>query len=133
MAAATGSSQTAGLIFGGDSRPRTGVLSVTEEWNGTAWSEQNDLSTARMYLAGFGIQTAALAVGGTGLSAATEGYDGTVWSTRPSLATARQNLSEAGTQTAGLVFGGQAPPVSAATEEFTGDTTAATAKTVDFD
>ena len=49
--------QTAGLAFGGQVPGNTGV---TEEYDGTSWSEQNDLNTARGYLAGCGTQTAAL-------------------------------------------------------------------------
>ena len=58
-------------------------------------------------------------------STTTEGYDGTAWSTRPSAATARRTLGSAGTQTAALGFGGYTPGKTTATEEFTGETTAA--------
>jgi hypothetical protein len=37
---------------------------VTESYNGTSWTEVNDLNTARYDLAGAGIQTSALAFGG---------------------------------------------------------------------
>jgi hypothetical protein len=33
-------------------------------WNGTSWTEVNDLNTARYILGGAGTQTAALAFGG---------------------------------------------------------------------
>ncbi len=36
----------------------------TEEYNGSSWSEQNDLGTARAKLAGCGTQTAGLGFGG---------------------------------------------------------------------
>ena len=36
----------------------------TESWNGTSWTELNDLNTARSQFAGAGTQTAALAFGG---------------------------------------------------------------------
>jgi hypothetical protein len=38
---------------------------VTESWNGTNWTEVNDLNTARKALAGVELQTSALAFGGT--------------------------------------------------------------------
>jgi len=62
----------------------------------------------------------------------TQGYDGTSWSTRPSMATARIQVgsASAGTSTATFAAGGNIQnPVTAATEEFTGDTTAANVKT----
>jgi hypothetical protein len=56
---------------------------VTEEYNGATWTTVPvSLSTARNSLAGFGIQTAALAVGGnippSTPSSATEEYDGSL-------------------------------------------------------
>jgi hypothetical protein len=61
------------------------------------------------YLAGAGIQTAALAFGGAGSppfnTGATEEYDGTTWTTSPaSLNTARDALAGAGTQTSAFSF-----------------------------
>jgi hypothetical protein len=38
------------------------------------------------------------------------------------MGTARANLAGAGTQTAGLAFGGLTPTLTAATEEFNGET-----------
>ena len=49
--------------------------------------------------------------------------------TGPSIATGRRYLAGAGTNTSGLVFGG-GPSVTQATEEFTGETTAANVKTI---
>jgi hypothetical protein len=36
----------------------------TESWDGTNWTEVNDLNTARYNMAGFGTSTAAIAAGG---------------------------------------------------------------------
>ena len=33
-------------MFGGSVTPSPGKQSVTESWNGTSWTEQNDLGTA---------------------------------------------------------------------------------------
>jgi hypothetical protein len=44
-----GGTQTNALAFGGD--PRTGA---TENYNGTSWTEVNDLNSARNYLTGIG-------------------------------------------------------------------------------
>ena len=78
-----------------------------------------------------GTQTDALYYGGNpgGALTTTFGYDGTNWSTRPSMAQARAMMgsSAAGTGSAALASSGAAPT---ATEEFTGETTAITAKTI---
>ena len=62
---AAGGASTGALIFGGQSQP-TGSpdsMTQTEYWNGTSWTELNDLGTGRGRLAGAGSTTAALAVG----------------------------------------------------------------------
>jgi hypothetical protein len=96
---------TAALAFAG-SPPTT---AKTEEYDGTNWSEQNDMSTARLDIGGLGTQTAALGFGGTGspfASNATEEYDGTSWTGGGNLVGVNRRLGGAGTQTAGLAFGG---------------------------
>jgi hypothetical protein len=104
--------------MGGDLPPYTGQ---TEEYNGSSWSEQNDLATARGAAAGMGTQTAGLLAGGIttpgAASNATEEYDGANWTTGGNLNTARFLTRGAGTQTAGLVTGGT-PPTTAAVESY---------------
>ena len=51
---------TANMISGGEP-PSTGK---TEQWNGTSWTEVNDLNQARYGLAGAGTTTAAISFGG---------------------------------------------------------------------
>jgi hypothetical protein len=68
--------------------------------------------TARMYPAGLGTNSAALAVGGYigqpsfSNVACVEGYNGTSWSTRPSLIAATARKAGAGCCTAAITFGG---------------------------
>ena len=68
---------TAGLIFGGGPP----IRALTESYNGTAWTEVNDLNTTRQLQGGMGTQTAALSIGGSQppASAITEQWDGTSW------------------------------------------------------
>ena len=56
-------SQTAGLIFGGEGPP--GARNQTEEYNGSTWTEVNNMPATNKDHAGFGIQTAAVACGGS--------------------------------------------------------------------
>ena len=106
--------------MGGDTPPST---AVTESWNGTCWTEVNDLNTARALLSATGTQTASLAFGGGPPNLAnTESWNGTSWTEENDLSTARFQITSGGSQTAGLAAGGQlgGGSVSAATEEWNG-------------
>ena len=81
--AATKATLTAGLVFGTGSATPFGK---TEEYDGTSWSEQNDLNNPRyISYGGGGTQTSALTTGGydppasPNAAAYTELYDGTSW------------------------------------------------------
>ncbi len=117
-------SQTAGLVYGGTT---PSVTANTEEYNGTAWSEQNNLNLARSYQAGGGSQTAAISSGGYVAPAdktETEIYDGTSWTEVADINTGRSlYCGQAGSSTANLIFGGYdetAPNVKAITESWNG-------------
>ena len=124
---------TSGLSFGGQAPAVSPIYtSVTNEYNGTSWTAGGSLITGRDQIGGAGAnQDAAVAFAGgesaPNTSTKTEGYDGTAWSTRPSMSTARKTCGSAGIDTAALAFGGfvPPPPETAATEEFTGETSAA--------
>ena len=82
-----------------------------EEWNGTSWttSSVGDLSTARRDLGSAGIQTAALAFGGSNGSRhnSTEEYNGSSWSSGGALNESVSQTRGCRTLTAGLRFGGE--------------------------
>jgi len=83
--------QTAGLSFGGSPSP---YKVTTQTYDGTSWTEVNDLSTGRQSFQSWGTQTSAVAASGyadPGRTDATEIYDGTSWTTSP--ATANQSRS----------------------------------------
>ena len=117
--------QTAALAFGG--RPEPSVIAKREEWNGSSWSNSNDLNGGVRNSMGSGIQTAALNSGGYSdpggaLTGATEEYDGTSWTVSPgTMNTARMAsaTNTGGLQTAALIYGG-IPPASDATELYDG-------------
>ena len=122
----TGSgSNTAGLAFGGVAPP--GITADTETYNGTSWTEVNNLNAGRRSLTGTGTQTASLAIAGGeagSFTAAVEKWDGTNWTEVNDLNTARgYNPGSSGTTTAGLCFGGRVDPnpaVTAKTEYYNG-------------
>ena len=115
----TGKSQTSGAGTQGSAlnagRWGPPMIGNTEEWDGSSWSEQEDLNTARGDMACFGTQTAAIFAGGNSSSPPNyrnlaEQYDGSSWTVLPTLNTARgAGGSGAGSTTSGLVFGGNTP------------------------
>ena len=68
---------TAGLVFGGATPP---VQTKTETYNGTSYSEVNDLNQAKSGMGGAGTQTSALCFGGNPIPIAnTESWNGSNW------------------------------------------------------
>jgi len=93
----------------------------SEEYNGTAWTEGNNMGTARGENGiQFGIQTAAVAAGGSPNKALVEEYDGTSWSEVNNLPAANFAGHGAGTLTAGLGFGGYTTATAAETLAYDG-------------
>ena len=81
--------QTAGLIFGGTPGNPT-IYANTESYNGTSWTELNDLPATNSSLAGAGTQTSAIAAGGNPpVTANAFSWNGTSWTSTPSLNQAR--------------------------------------------
>jgi hypothetical protein len=108
---ATNATQSAGLVFGGFGSSPYGQ---TEEYNGTAWSEQNDLNTGRAAsTGGGGTQTACITAGGYNPAGSpqyntvvAEEYDGTSWTEVNDLNEGRIDCSTFGSSTAALLTGG---------------------------
>ena len=106
--------QTAGLYAGGFGPP---YLGYSEEYNGTSWTEGNDLTKIReCSTSGFGTQTAGAVAGGgapdnitspySGYSNSTDEYNGTSWSEGGNMNSHRLGMATCGTQTAGFGAGG---------------------------
>ena len=127
---ASGGTQTATWAVMGISPPSG---KSTFEWDGSSWTTGNSYATDRVTnLFGGGPQTEAWMCAGDkdpGFPTSTNHYNGTAWATAPNVGTGRSYGGQAGTQAAGIIFGGSTPSASAATEEFTGETTAANVKT----
>ena len=128
LGSATAGSQTAALGFGGSTAEPSNpaIVNNSEEFNGSSWSEGDNLNTARYVIAGAGTQTAGLGFGGytTGTNRnESEEYNGTSWTEGNNLNTARGNIAGGGTQTAalgatGFIDGGGGD--TAVTEEYNG-------------
>ena len=130
-----GASSTATVVFGGQIPPNSPTsatsTAITELWNGSSWTEVNNLNTARYASASFGISTAAIMAGGQhnpppSQAEEVEQWDGSSW-TEVADISVRTYLSGGGTTTSGIVFGGQAPPGSGQTQTESWDGTSWTA------
>ena len=115
-----GGTLTAAWIIGG---PRSGVN--CEEYNGTSWTEVNNIGSTRYTCAGCGPQSNAQIAGGsndnqTVISNATEFYDGTSWTTGATIGTARYGIHHTPAGTGSLsAIGGGGPGSKNNTEEYT--------------
>ena len=97
------------------------LLDVSETWNGTAWTEGNNLNTARSHFHGAGVYTSAVVAGGEAPSVtnATEKYNGTSWTTSTNYPASKASIGAIGASNTAAVFFGGAPTV-AETYEFDG-------------
>ena len=118
---------TAAVAVGGNKPPGGAQSNDVEEWNGSSWTSVTNLPYGGNAQGGSGTLTAGLVFGGNDGSALTTtlGYDGTNWSTRPALSTARQGGAPARNGTSELTLFAGGSPYTTATEEFTGETSAA--------
>ena len=130
--------QTAGLVSGGTAEP--GLVSTQNEYDGSSWTAGGALLTNLSFQANNGTQTSCQIIGGGTPSyhANVSNYDGTSVSTAPSLSTAKgygRGTTTSGAVTGAIITSGSIPsePSSNTSEEFTAETLAATAKTIDFD
>ena len=115
--------QTAGLAFGGNvgtpPAPGLNASNTSEEYNGAAWTEGNNLNTARLAIKGAGTQTATVAFGGSepATTTKTEEYNGTSWAEQNDMSADRAGHTGFGTQTAAVAT---ADYPAATTEEYDG-------------
>jgi len=95
------------VVFGGHT---TTSVANTEEFNGTSFSEDGDMNTARSRITGFGTQTATVTMGGRQVSTPnnnmnnTELYNGSSWTNGPTYPTSARGIGGAGTNSAGLAI-----------------------------
>ena len=118
------------IIAGGESPSQT---ANTESWDGTSWTEVNNLNTARATLYNFaGTGSQAVAAGGyagTTRTAISEIWNGTSWTEGNDLSTGRNAGYGLGFGTASIHCGGKTPPYTDATEELSADITNTTVTT----
>ena len=117
--------KSAAIVFGGRNPPVGQDLALSEEYNGTSWSEGPDLNTAtRVCGRGTGTSTAALKHGGHSGSPSSpnktaEEWNGSSWSNGGASTNNHDGTMQIGTQTAAASCGSN-PPTGAKTEEYNG-------------
>ena len=119
-AGATAGTQTAAMIFAGDRPTR---VTITEQFDGSSWTEVADLNTGRNSLGGAGTQTSALGFGGgtPGYTGATESWNGSAWTEVADLNQIRQTTGAGASNSSALAAGGYDPSaVTGHTEEWGG-------------
>jgi len=121
---ASGTATTSPSEYGRCTRsPASSLLLVTEhtqQYDGTSWTELNNLTSGRNRGGCAGTTTAALYYGGNTAPTdqLTESWNGTSWSEVNDLNTAKQYFAQTGTQTAAISAGGE--PVAPITETWDG-------------
>jgi hypothetical protein len=124
---------TAGAICGGVTAGSPDTwYTLTEEYDGTNWTNGGTLNTGRAAHGTTGTLTAGITFGGytPALTANTEEYNGTAWTETGNLSVARSHTAGSGTQTAALCFGGLTPPATTGTELYNGSTWSTSAATL---
>ena len=118
MGAATKGANTSGLVFGGST---TTLVNETESYNGTAWTEVNNLNTARTNLRGGGTSTSAIAAGGSlpPASNSVEEWNGSNWTETTEVNTARYQMAGCGSNAEGIIIAG-GYPMTAVVEQWNG-------------
>ena len=102
--------------------PGVTTKSEVEQWNGSSWTEVNDVNTARYsaYASKFTYDDAYVAGGANpSVQTNTELWNGVSWVETSDMNTARQSGGSAGTQSGGgLAFGGNTGSDTAISEEW---------------
>ena len=111
--------QGASIVMGGKS---SSVTDNTEEYDGSSWTEVNNLNTGRREGGAAGTMEACIFFNGRSGSpflANNESWNGTSWTEVGDTNVSTIRVGSAGTQTAGLRFGG-GPPYQSTTEKWDG-------------
>ena len=116
-ASAQRGSPSAGQIGAGG--PATSPSANTEQYNGTSWTEVNNMTTAAFGKCGTGTQTNAIGTGGV-LPATVESWDGTCWTEVNELNTYRYQAACAGTGNTSALVAGGAPGAKVIAETWNG-------------
>jgi hypothetical protein len=113
-------SPIAALLIGGRSAAPASTYVNTESWNGSAWTEVNDLNGSRYAMGGAGTQTSAIVAAGT-TGVLSETWDGTSWTEVAEVNTQRYGSVGTGSSSSDAqIQGGESSGFKALTEQWNG-------------
>ena len=106
---------TASLMVSGNEA--SGITADNTSYDGTSWTELNNVNLGRTSMSGFGTKAAAVITGGYDGTVPAPGayktnveeWDGTNWTEVTNTPEVATETGSAGSQTAGIVFGGYSP------------------------
>ena len=104
-----GATKDAALAFGGGPPPAPTAKAITESYNGSAWTEVNDLNSQRAQTTGAGTYTSAIASGGDQYSGVTESWNGTNWTNVTNNPNTGKTSGGAGADNTNALFFGGSP------------------------
>ena len=114
-------SPIAALLVGGRSAAPASTYVNTESWNGSAWTEVNDLNGSRYAMGGAGTQTSAIVAAGTGPGVLSETWDGTSWTEVAEVNTGRYGSVGTGSSSSDAqIQGGESGGFKVQTEQWNG-------------
>ena len=120
---------TDAIVFGGVNPGAPIVYANTESFNGTSWTEVNNMNTPIYDMNAMGSSSSHVAsnsgYNGTANTNITEEWDGTNWTTAPTSSVTHRGGAGFGTATAGVSAIGGSPPYTA-TEEYNSNINAIT-------
>jgi len=122
--ASAGVSSTDGIMFGGNYYPPSTQQNHTEIYNGSTWTELNNMNTATRTYDGFGTSSSAISpTRGEPAQTLCESWNGTSWTEVSDMNTPRMTASCAGpSNQSGVCMGGNNGPIQSAVEYWNGTT-----------
>tara|TARA_R110000796_G_scaffold204073_1_gene320256 strand:- start:377 stop:1357 length:981 start_codon:yes stop_codon:yes gene_type:complete len=112
--------QTAAIAVAGQGGPSNTAQTLCEAYNGSSWTEVNDINTGKIYRGNCGTQTAGLVIGGSPATNDTEEWDGTSWTETANYPGTVTDPFLCGVQTLAFCIGGDIPPFTTATNIYNG-------------
>ena len=111
--------QTAAIAVGGQGGADNSAQVLCEAYNGSSWTEVNNVNTGKTSRGNCGVQTAGLLIGGAPRTADVEEWDGTSWTETANYPAAVTDPFLCGVQTAAFAISG-GEPFTTATNTYNG-------------
>ena len=104
-----GATKDAALCMGAGPPPAPTAQAITESYNGTSWTEVNDMNTGKNFNRAAGTYTSAITAGGDQFSGVAESWNGTNWTTITNEPSGSNAYGSAGADNTNALFFGGVP------------------------